>query len=52
LDPAKGSEIGKLRPVAVLSAEEVLEVNSPLIFVCPLSSLSLVIIRPLVKTAA
>jgi len=40
LDPAKGAEVGKLRPVAVLSAEEVLEVNSPLLFICPLSSRS------------
>lgn len=40
LDPAQGAELGKLRPVAVLSAEEVLKVNSPLLFVCPLSSRS------------
>ena len=40
LDPAKGAEVGKLRPVAVLSAKEVLEVDSPLLFICPLSSRS------------
>jgi mRNA interferase MazF len=40
LDPAKGAEIGKLRPVAVLSAPEILDVDSPLLFVCPLSSRS------------
>ena len=38
LDPAKGAEVGKLRPVAVLSAREALEVDSPLLFICPLSS--------------
>ncbi len=40
LDPAKGAKVGKLRPVAVLSAKEVLEVDSPLLFICPLSSRS------------
>jgi mRNA interferase MazF len=40
LDPAKGAEIGKLRPVAVLSAEEILKAEPPLVFVCPLSSRS------------
>jgi uncharacterized protein (DUF4415 family)/mRNA-degrading endonuclease toxin of MazEF toxin-antitoxin module len=40
LDPAMGAEIGKLRPVAVLSAAEILDVNAPLVFVCPLSSKS------------
>ena len=40
LDPAKGAEIGKLRPVVVLSAAEVLAVDSPLLFICPLSSRS------------
>lgn len=40
LDPAKGAEIGKLRPVALLSASEILEIDSPLLFVCPLSSRS------------
>jgi mRNA interferase MazF len=40
LDPAKGAEVGKLRPVVVLSAEEILAVDTPLLFVCPLSSRS------------
>ena len=40
LDPAKGAEVGKLRPVVVLSAKEILEVASPLLFICPLSSRS------------
>jgi len=40
LDPAKGAEIGKLRPVALLSATEILAVDPPLLFVCPLSSRS------------
>ena len=40
LDPAKGAEIGKLRPVVILSANEVLEVGTPLLFICPLSSRS------------
>ncbi len=40
LDPAKGAEVGKLRPVVVLSADEILAVETPLLFVCPLSSRS------------
>ncbi|WP_295439162.1 type II toxin-antitoxin system PemK/MazF family toxin [uncultured Thiodictyon sp.] len=40
LDPAKGAEIGKLRPAALLSAPEILEIDSPVLFVCPLSSRS------------
>jgi mRNA interferase MazF len=40
LDPVKGAEIGKLRPVVLLSADEILEVESPLLFACPLSSRS------------
>jgi mRNA interferase MazF len=40
LDPAKGAEIGKLRPVLILSAKEVLEVEPPILFICPLSSRS------------
>jgi len=38
LDPAKGAEIEKLRPVALLSAPEALEIDFPLLFACPLSS--------------
>ncbi len=40
LDPVKGAEIGKLRPVALLSAEEILQAEPPLVFICPLSSRS------------
>lgn len=40
LDPAKGAEIGKLRPVALLTAQELLAVEPPLLFICPLSSRS------------
>ena len=40
LDPAKGPEIGKLRPVVLLTAQEILAVEPPLLFVCPLSSRS------------
>ncbi len=40
LDPAKGAEVGKLRPVVVLTAQEILDVEPPFVFVCPLSSRS------------
>jgi len=41
LDPAKGAEIGKLRPEAMISAQEVLQVDAPLVlFICPLFSRS------------
>ena len=40
LDPAKGAEIGKLRPVAILTAQDLLDVDPLLVFVCPLSSRS------------
>lgn len=40
LDPSKGAEIGKLRPVVVLTDQVLLDVSPPLIFVCPLSSRS------------
>lgn len=40
LDPAQGAEIGKLRPVAVLTAQELLDVQPPHVFICPLSSRS------------
>ncbi len=38
LDPAQGAEIGKLRPVVVLMAQELLDVQPPHVFICPLSS--------------
>jgi mRNA interferase MazF len=40
LDPAKGAEIGKLRPVVILSAQILLDVDPPVVFICPLSSRS------------
>src|SRR3982751_1571179 len=40
LDPAKASEVGKIRPVVILTAQLYLEINSPLVFICPLSSQS------------
>jgi mRNA interferase MazF len=40
LDPVKGTEVGKLRPVAVLTAQTLLEADPPVVFICPLSSRS------------
>lgn len=40
LHPSKGAEIGKLRPVVVLTDQILLDVSPPLIFICPLSSRS------------
>lgn len=40
LDPAKGAEVGKLRPVVLLNDDKLLEVEPPHVFVCPLSSRS------------
>lgn len=40
LDPVKGAEVGKLRPVVLLTAQALLEVDPPILFVCPLSSRS------------
>jgi len=40
LDPAKGAEVGKLRPVVVLTDQTLLDVSPPLAFVCPLSGQS------------
>lgn len=40
LDPAKTSEVGKIRPVAVLTASIILEIQPAVVFVCPLSSQS------------
>lgn len=40
LDPAKKSEIGKIRPVVLLTAQTILDVRPSLVFVCPLSSKS------------
>lgn len=40
LDPAKHAEIGKIRPVIILSAPLILQLHPGLIFICPLSSKS------------
>lgn len=40
LDPSKGAEIGKLRPAIILTDQILLDIDPPLIFVCPLSSRS------------
>jgi len=40
LDPAKGAQVGKLRPIVVLTDDKLLEVEPPHVFVCPLSSRS------------
>ena len=40
LDPAKGAEVGKLRPVAVLTDQLLLDVKPAHVFVCPLSGRS------------
>lgn len=40
LDPVKGAEVGKLRPVVVLTDQALLVVGPPQVFVCPLSSRS------------
>ena len=40
LDPAKGAEVGKLRPVVVLTDQALLDVSPPHVFVCPLSGQS------------
>ena len=40
LNPAKTSEVGKVRPVIILNAQKILDMSPPVIFVCPLSSKS------------
>lgn len=40
LDPVKGAEIGKLRPVVLLTDKDLLAINPPHVFICPLSSRS------------
>ena len=40
LDPAKGAEVGELRPVVVLTDQSLLDVGPPQVFVCPLSGRS------------
>jgi mRNA interferase MazF len=40
LDPSKAAEVGKIRPVVVLTAQIFLNITPPTIFICPLSSQS------------
>jgi mRNA interferase MazF len=40
LDPVKAAEVGKIRPVVMLNAQEILDIVPPIVFVCPLSSQS------------
>ena len=40
LDPVKGAEVGKLRPVVVLTDQTLLDVSPPHVFICPLSGRS------------
>ena len=40
IDPAKGAEVGKLRPVVVLTAQSLLDVRPAHVFICPLSGRS------------
>lgn len=40
LNPSKESEVGKVRPVIVLSSRIILNAKPPIIFICPLSSKS------------
>ena len=40
LDPVKGEEVGKRRPVVMLTDQYLLDIKPPHIFICPLSSQS------------
>ena len=40
LDPAKHVEVGKIRPVVVLTAQLILNTSPEILFICPLSSQS------------
>ena len=40
LDPAKGAEVGKIRPVVILNSQQLLDVIPVTVFICPLSSKS------------
>ena len=37
LDPAKGGEIGKIRPIIILTSPIILHVEPQIVFICPLS---------------
>ena len=40
LNPTKISEVGKVRPVIILNAQNILDSIPPVVFICPLSSKS------------
>lgn len=40
LNPVKQAEIGKVRPVVILTSQTILDVAPPVVFICPLSSQS------------
>jgi mRNA interferase MazF len=40
LDPVKAAEIGKIRPIVVLTSQAILDIMPPALFICPLSSQS------------
>ena len=40
LDPAKENEVGKIRPIVILTSQAILNVTPPHVFICPLSSQS------------
>jgi mRNA interferase MazF len=40
LNPAKEAEVGKVRPVVVLTTQLLLQHRAPIVFICPLSSQS------------
>jgi mRNA interferase MazF len=40
LDPAKHVEVGKIRPVIILTAQPILNTTPEILFICPLSSQS------------
>lgn len=40
LDPAKHNEVGKIRPVVILTGQFLLDISPEIIFICPLSSQS------------
>ena len=47
LNPAKEAEIGKVRPVVILTTQKLLQHLVPIIFICPLSSQSYPVFDPL-----
>ncbi|CAN5352616.1 hypothetical protein BH10PSE19_BH10PSE19_06940 [soil metagenome] len=40
LDPTKGAEFGKIRPIVILNSQSILDITPPTVFICPLSSKS------------